>query len=49
MIPAVVTSSMKVLLLPAVVWTMATYVFHLPHLWIQVATLTAACPTGVNA
>jgi predicted permease len=32
-----------------VVFVMARYVVHLPPLWISVATLTAACPTGINA
>ena len=47
--PAVVTSALKTIALPAIVWVSATYVFHLPPLWIQVATLCAACPTGINA
>lgn len=46
--PALLASALKVGVMPAVVWALTTYVFHLPPLWIQVATLTAACPTGIN-
>ncbi|WP_321344246.1 AEC family transporter [Breoghania sp.] len=46
--PAILVSILKVIVMPALVWTSTTYVFHLPPLWVQVATLTAACPTGVN-
>ena len=34
--PAAVTSALKIIALPAIVWLSATYVFHLPPLWIQV-------------
>ncbi|PTW63550.1 hypothetical protein C8N35_1011605 [Breoghania corrubedonensis] len=47
--PALLTSTLKIVALPAIVWVLSTYVFHLPPLWIQVATLCAACPTGINA
>jgi predicted permease len=47
--PGLVLSVLKIGAMPAIVWAMATYVVHLPPLWISVATLTAACPTGINA
>jgi len=39
---------LKLLLLPALVWLLASYIFDLPPVWVVVATLTAALPTGVN-
>jgi len=42
-------ASLSLLVLPATVFLFATYVFGLPALWIKVATLAAALPTGVNA
>ncbi len=33
---------------PLVVWMLATYVFTIPELWAQVATMLAAMPTGFN-
>jgi hypothetical protein len=39
---------LKLLLLPALVWLLASYIFDLPLVWVVVATLTAALPTGVN-
>ena len=41
--------SIKNMLHPLLVWLLASYVFHLPPLWIKVAVLLAALPTGVNA
>ncbi len=40
--------ALKLLLLPALVWVLATQIFSLPPVWVLVATLTAALPTGVN-
>ncbi len=40
--------SMKNLLMPALVWILATRVFGLEPLWAMVATLMAAQPSGVN-
>ena len=40
---------LKVVVMPAVVFLMATRVVGLPPLWTAVATTLAACPTGVNA
>lgn len=42
-------ASLSLLVLPATVFLFATFVFVLPTLWIKVATLAAALPTGVNA
>ncbi len=47
--PAVILSALKTLVMPAVVYVIAAKVVHLPPMWVGVATLTAACPTGVNA
>ncbi len=47
--PGFCLSLMKIIVMPAVVFVMGAFVFHLPPLWTAVATLTATCPTGVNA
>lgn len=47
--PALVTTVLKSVGLPAVVYVLTLHVFNLPPLWVQVATLTAACPAGINA
>ncbi|MAB00993.1 MAG: ABC transporter permease [Stappia sp.] len=47
--PGLVLSTLKIGVMPAIVFIMARYVVHMPPLWISVATLTAACPTGINA
>ncbi|PLX38328.1 MAG: AEC family transporter [Hyphomicrobiales bacterium] len=47
--PSLVLSVLKVGALPALVWTFTTYLTDLPPLWVSVATIAAACPTGVNA
>ena len=38
----------KLVIFPAVVWLLATFVFEMPKLWTLTATLIAAQPTGVN-
>ena len=40
---------LKMLMLPLVVWVLAAKIMHLPQLWIEVAVLLAAMPTGANA
>ncbi len=40
---------LKLFVHPALVWLLATQVFAVPPLWASVATVLAACPTGVNA
>lgn len=47
--PALILSGLKALFMPAVVYVMARYAVGLPPLWVSVATLTACCPTGINA
>lgn len=45
--PAVIAATLKLIVHPALVWLVATYIFTLPPLWITVATILAAMPTGV--
>ena len=47
--PSLVLTVLKVGVLPALVWTFTTYLTNLPPLWVSVATIAAASPTGVNA
>ncbi len=47
--PALILSALKGVAMPAIVYVMAKHVVGLPELWVAAATLTAACPTGVNA
>ncbi|SDR27665.1 AEC family transporter [Pseudovibrio sp. Tun.PSC04-5.I4] len=42
-----VLAAFKSLVMPLVVFVMAAYVVGLPPMWVGVATLIAACPTGV--
>ena len=44
---ATLTTSLKLTLHPLLVWCAATFLFHLPPLWVAVATVLAAMPTGV--
>ncbi len=44
-----VLSLLKIVLMPALVLALGIYVFPLSPLWVGVATLAAACPTGVVA
>lgn len=46
---AVSLAALSLLVMPAVVFVLATTVFALPLLWFKVAMLAASCPTGVNA
>ncbi|WP_428644572.1 AEC family transporter [Roseibium sp.] len=48
-LPGLLLSLVKIALMPAIVFMAGAFLFHLPPLWTAVATLTAACPTGVNA
>jgi malonate transporter len=41
--------ALKMIALPGVVWILAAKIMHLPQLWIEVAVLLAAMPTGANA
>lgn len=49
LIPGILLSFMKIAFMPAIIFCLGALVFHLPPLWTAVATMTAACPTGVNA
>jgi len=48
-VPGILLGLIKVILMPAIVFVFGAFVFQLPPLWTAVATLTASCPTGVNA
>ena len=41
--------AIKLIVHPLVVWALAALVFELPPVWIGVATVFAAAPTGINA
>lgn len=41
--------TMKLVLMPVVVYTLAGPIFGLPPIWVAVATLAAAMPVGANA
>lgn len=47
--PGILLSMMKMAVMPAIIFCLGAFVFQLPPLWTSVATLTAACPTGINA
>ncbi|MEO1198057.1 MAG: AEC family transporter [Pseudomonadota bacterium] len=47
--PVIAACAIKLLVMPAVVWMMAFYVFDVPPLWAAVAVLLAAAPAGINA
>lgn len=47
--PGLVLGLLKIAVMPAIVFLLARDVVGLPPLWVSVATLTAACPTGINA
>lgn len=42
-------AAVKLLLMPALVLLLGRHVFDLPPLWTAVMTVTAGCPSGVNA
>ena len=44
-----VLTGLKLGIMPAAVWLLGTYVFGLTPAWTTVATIAAACPSGVNA
>lgn len=48
-LPALGLSALSLIVMPTVVYMMAVYIFDLPSLWLKVAVIAAACPTGVNA
>ena len=40
---------LKLAIHPAIVWVLATYVFDVPELWMQVGVIVAALSAGVLA
>ncbi|MEJ8476391.1 AEC family transporter [Roseibium algae] len=48
-LPGLQLSCLKIAIMPTIVFLAGAYLFHLPPLWTAVATVTAACPTGINA
>lgn len=48
-LPGLILTVIKLMVMPALVFAAGAFIFQLPPLWTAVATLTAACPTGVNA
>ncbi|MEM0908763.1 MAG: AEC family transporter [Pseudomonadota bacterium] len=48
-LPAIAIGSVKLLVMPVVVFVLARFVFDLPPLAVAVAVVAAACPTGANA
>ncbi|WP_417687583.1 AEC family transporter [Roseibium sp.] len=49
LLPGLCLSLLKLIVMPAIVYAVSAHVFQLPPLWVAVATVTAACPTGINA
>lgn len=47
-LPAIVLSCIKLMVLPAVVLLTTLYVFPLSPIWVKAIVVTAACPAGVN-
>ena len=48
-VAAVGLTALSLIVLPLTVFIAGTYIFQLPSLWLKVAVLAAASPTGVNA
>lgn len=48
-IPALIMSTMKIIVLPFLVWILAFQVFTMDPLWASTAVLASAAPTGINA
>src|SRR3546814_17942317 len=40
--------ALKLVVHPLLVWLLAAFVFRLPPLWVDIAVLCAALPTGAN-
>lgn len=49
MLPGFLLGSIKIIVMPTVVFLAGAFLFQLPPLWVAAATLAAGCPTGVNA
>lgn len=48
-LPGFLLGTIKIIIMPAVVFLAGTFLFQMPPLWVAAATLAAGCPTGVNA
>ena len=48
-LPAILLASLSLIFMPAAVYGFSAFVFLLPHFWIKIAVLAAACPSGINA
>ncbi|HAE03168.1 MAG TPA: AEC family transporter, partial [Rhodospirillaceae bacterium] len=46
-VQSMVQVSLKIMLFPLLVYLAGTYMFSLDPLWVQIATITAAQPSGV--
>lgn len=46
---ALAVGAIKLAVMPAIVFFVVGYVFHLPPVWGKAIVIAAACPTGVNA
>ncbi|MEE9314488.1 MAG: AEC family transporter, partial [Rhizobiaceae bacterium] len=49
LLPAICLAAISLMVMPAVVYFVGSYVLPLPPLWLKIAVLLAACPTGINA
>jgi malonate transporter len=49
LLESIVVTTIKLVVHPAIVWALATYVFAVEPLYCQVAVILAATPVGVNA
>ncbi|MEE9376341.1 MAG: AEC family transporter [Rhizobiaceae bacterium] len=49
LLPAIGLVGLSLIVMPATVLLVAQYLLPLPPLWLKVAVLLAACPTGMNA
>ncbi|MEM9732063.1 MAG: AEC family transporter [Pseudomonadota bacterium] len=47
--PALMLAGLSLIVMPATIYILGTLVLALPPLWLQVAVLSAASPTGMNA
>ncbi|WP_407049495.1 AEC family transporter [Methyloraptor flagellatus] len=46
---ALMSSTLKLAVMPLAVWVLTAKVAHLPELWVNVATISAAAPSGANS
>jgi predicted permease len=46
---ALAVCAIKLVVMPALVFVVVAFLFHLPQTWARAIVIAAACPTGVNA